>query len=598
MKLSKLLCLTIVFLAAATASAQDLKIHVDEKGKVGFADSQGNVVIKCQYESAYPFQNGYAIVSKSDKFGIINTAGEVVLPIKYEKISNWNDLFMIKSGKNYGLASADGQIVLKPEYSFISPSNCYGKAVIAKGGKATQKDQKTYMQDGKHGIIDAKGNILIPAEHKGLWEFSLDCKGKNIYQEGYGPNYVPHYTTDTLVTDCSYLCYGKVGYWTVQGGEHLASGGLLDGNGKILIKEGTYTFVMKPQSNMARTYNIKSSKKGNEIVAGYYDLNNNKYIPAYTFNLASNQTINWTHGDFIGDIAPVNSLDTSIGWSFIDKSGNKLRSGYSALDHSINCGLWKAKNASNTFDVFDENNNDIAALSGYTDIGFPAQKDDKEVFNVKKGEKWAVINRSGNVIVPFEKYDTIWFNNYDFMMVKKNKKAGMISSDGEEIIPTEYENFIFPTERGAKHFWGLKADKLCHHINLEKGTVAETGYKGVLNFNDGYAMVVPKDLKVESTLINRAQMFAPNTDNASIAGYDVSKGKEELKYGYIINTDDVVVMDEPVTTVTYDEVVNVIKEKGGRPLTPHEKKDILLEVTKTNRSYEIKTTIGEEEWNY
>lgn len=46
----------LMFVAAAflavSVQAQDLKISLNKKGKVGFVDSQGNVVVKCIYDSA------------------------------------------------------------------------------------------------------------------------------------------------------------------------------------------------------------------------------------------------------------------------------------------------------------------------------------------------------------------------------------------------------------------------------------------------------------------------------------------------------------------------------------------------------------------
>ena len=68
-------------------SAQDLRIMVDKKGKVGFTSQEGVEIIKCQYESAQPFKDGVAIVSKSGKLGIIDTQGNVLLPLKYSEIS-------------------------------------------------------------------------------------------------------------------------------------------------------------------------------------------------------------------------------------------------------------------------------------------------------------------------------------------------------------------------------------------------------------------------------------------------------------------------------------------------------------------------------
>lgn len=85
MRLRKILMVASVTFACV-AQAQDLTIHVNKKGKVGFVDKNGAEVIKCAYESAYPFSGGYAIVTKSGKSGIIDERGKVVLPLKYTSI--------------------------------------------------------------------------------------------------------------------------------------------------------------------------------------------------------------------------------------------------------------------------------------------------------------------------------------------------------------------------------------------------------------------------------------------------------------------------------------------------------------------------------
>lgn len=54
MRLRKILMVASVTFACV-AQAQDLTIHVNKKGKVGFVDKNGAEVIKCAYESAYPF---------------------------------------------------------------------------------------------------------------------------------------------------------------------------------------------------------------------------------------------------------------------------------------------------------------------------------------------------------------------------------------------------------------------------------------------------------------------------------------------------------------------------------------------------------------
>ena len=142
MRLKNLLCLGF-FALSVNVQAQDLKILVNNKGKVGYADQQGNEVIKCQYESGQPFKNGVAIVTKSGKNGIIDTKGNILLPLKYSQILKWNEnLYLIKDGKTMGLADHYGKIILPVSYSHISKPNCYGKALIAQGGKATPNEKR------------------------------------------------------------------------------------------------------------------------------------------------------------------------------------------------------------------------------------------------------------------------------------------------------------------------------------------------------------------------------------------------------------------------------------------------------------------------
>ena len=71
MRLKSILCFAALSLFI-NVQAQDLKIQVNNKGKVGFVDKNGLEVIKCQYDGAQPFKNGFAIVTKSGKQGIID----------------------------------------------------------------------------------------------------------------------------------------------------------------------------------------------------------------------------------------------------------------------------------------------------------------------------------------------------------------------------------------------------------------------------------------------------------------------------------------------------------------------------------------------
>ncbi len=633
MRLKRLLFLLAVC-AATCAEAQDLKIMVNDKGKVGFADQNGNEVIKCEYESAQPFARGVSIVSKSEKFGIIDTQGKVLLPLKYSQIMPWtDDLFVIKDGKKMGLANYSGTVVLPVEYSQISKPNCYDKALIAKGGKSTPYEKcmyqvyqssqqsalrkelqklnesatpeneaarnalekkldimqmedasrkgKSYMEGAAYGIIDSKGNVILEAKQKTLREFSLSVitsEYSHFYHEGMmmGDNF--HFTADTLVTDCSYIGYGNYN-----------KPGIMDASGNIVVKEKEYDVLMKPKGNMIRYYIIKKENRQ----CGYINTSTGKAFQVCEFNI--NNLVGWTHGDFTGDIAPVNTVTGNAPWKFIDKNGNDLRTGYTYVKHSIATGLWAAKNDAGKWEVFDDSNNEISSISGYEDINFPVHAGDADIYSVKKDGKFGCINRAGAMIVPFQ-YDNILGNCHDVIAVQNNKQWGAVSVTGNTIIPTSYAKIVPPAEKGASHLWVQEADSLYYHYNVSSSRLSAIGYKKVYNYVNGAALVIPTNMKVDDTPVNRAQTYMNNTDMTT-EEIDKAFARPD-QFGYLIDTNDVVIFDRPVTSLYKEKVLKVIAKYGNRPLTESEKKNIILTVTSKNRSYDLQSTINSDEWNY
>lgn len=576
---------TILIVAAlaltAALHAQSRKVIADAKGRIGYADVNGNKVIDCKYDSGTAFENGTAIVMKSDKYGVIDEQGKELIKLDYTQIVRWNDaMFLLRDGKKYGMADIDGNVVLPAKYSFISNVNVYGRALIASGGSERVDNGKTYLANAKYGVINNRGEMLVNPEHKGLYEFAEDCSGSYPMYMGKRLRYTRHYLADTLVTDCSFL-----GVSSKATSEKDAA--LIDGSGNVLIKENTYGYIMQPQNDMVRYYITKSD----ETLCGYYNLNMRKGFQVASFNTAIRDMKIFSHGDFIGDMAPVNGDK----WSFVDKQGNVLRSGYERIKYSKTMGLWAAQKTALPYEVFDINNTVIEELSKYDDLNFPLKEGDKDVIAVKKHAKYGAVTRSGAVVVPFE-YNFIGslYNNTFF--AKKNDKAGMISVDNKIVVPLEFADVIIPIEKGAQHYWVKCDDGLMYHYDVNKKTLAKQGFRQVEAFKNGMAFVIPTTITVEDTPVNRAQMLEPNAKNEDVANAKVAES--DGKFGYIVNTDNVLVIDRPVSVLYKDEVLDVINKLGKKTLSDSEKKDILLYVTRTNRFYDLSTVIDEEEWNF
>lgn len=581
MKNKVLLCLAAMGLFTLSLSAQNLRIHVNQKGKVGFVDASGNEVIKCAYESAQPFVDGLAIVTKSNKCGLIDETGKVVVPLKYSQISNWgNGLYLLNTGKKVGLADHTGSMLLDAKYSQISKLNCYGKALLTLGGKANKVDKKTYMLNAKYGIIDANGNILVQPTYKGLFEFSTQGFLYAAAHEGMMLTYNLHYVGDTLQTDCNYLGVSSNAFSTLNCG-------IINGEGKVLLEPKKNCSVLMPKSDMVRYYIIEK----NSTTCGYHNLQTGENFEVAKYDQKFLDIKFWTHGDFIGDIAPVNGNT----WSFIDKSGSNLRSGYTSIIHSEASNLWAAKKDQTTWEVFDDKNQDMKSLSGFEEIKFPKNADDKKLFCVKQNGKYGVIDHEANTVIPFE-YEDMTGNIFDFIGVKKSGKWGFVDTEGNNIVPLSYEDIILPENRNTTDFWAKKADGLYYHYNTNKKSLANTGFKAARNFKDGFALVLPVNMQLKDNSLNRAQCFMPNANPDSLAKVDLSKMTNS--FGYIVDTNDNVVMNMPVSTL-YEAPVRkyLIQTKGGN-ISEAIQRRILLHVTRENRTYKLKAVLGEEEWDY
>jgi hypothetical protein len=98
--------------------------RIIENGKIGFANMNGEIVIKPRFQFVYPFQeNGFAIFCENGtwsmldkyipvikgKWGVINRQGVIVIPATYD--SGAED-YLIKDGKSYKL-NKQGKLELK-----------------------------------------------------------------------------------------------------------------------------------------------------------------------------------------------------------------------------------------------------------------------------------------------------------------------------------------------------------------------------------------------------------------------------------------------------------------------------------------------------
>lgn len=227
--------------------------YFSSDGKYGYIDKSGNEVIKPLYDDAGYFQNGIAKVRQGCKIGAIDKSGkEIVQPI-YDDVSINKNLIITELNHKYGCINSSGVDVLMPKYDSISveENNMVIFTTKEKWGLADangnvilnplydymelipEKDFAIIEQNSKRGIIDYNGMIRVPLKYDSV-SYDSQNNGKLIsvtLKDKMGFLSLSDYTEKIpLIYDyASNFCNGLA---SVELGKKY---GVIDENGSIVV---------------------------------------------------------------------------------------------------------------------------------------------------------------------------------------------------------------------------------------------------------------------------------------------------------------------------------------------------------------------------
>ena len=157
---------------------------VKQKGRWGFIDKNGKVVILFQYVKADSFSEGLAAVVTADtnKYGYINTKGEIVIPPKYEEAFYFNE----------GVAA----VQILDKWGYIDKRNQWVIPARYKSASNFEDGMARVSQNDKYGYIDKKGKVVIPFKYEYLGSLSegligAELNGKFGYLDKTGKVVIP-----------------------------------------------------------------------------------------------------------------------------------------------------------------------------------------------------------------------------------------------------------------------------------------------------------------------------------------------------------------------------------------------------------------------
>ena len=139
-----------------------------KNGKWGLINGlTGEIIAPYKYDDIYLHgtQNGARIVEKDNKYGLINTQGEIILPIEYTSIYYEQEGAMkVMTGewgnRLYGFADTNGKLIIPPVYE--DAHNTFADGLVG------------VKKDGKWGFVNKNNETVIPFIYKKAIGFSFN----------------------------------------------------------------------------------------------------------------------------------------------------------------------------------------------------------------------------------------------------------------------------------------------------------------------------------------------------------------------------------------------------------------------------------------
>ena len=532
----KCFILIAISLFAFAVQAQDLYPETNDKGKFGYVDKDGNLVIPFKYTEASPFENGLARVKNGSKFGFINEKGEPVgkikysyamyfngdfcrvavggkfkdglftdgkwgfidrqgneiLPVEYDEIGNFENGFAyIMKKELYGLINEQCNIVLEPSYASVGKFDKNGLCWFALAGK----NSAGY----KYGLINSDGKIILQPEYFTLGYFyDIENNGENIEVEvSSSSSNLNKYSLGKLFRPLyNEECFINMMLENVREPAEIDSISELYKNVKVSSSD-KYVYAV----NMKGEYSLYDTDGNVVIEAGLF---NGSYLPsdnivlAYTgsdenkhfkyYNLLTKQTFDFGAekelSSFSCGLGRVQSLSDNTVF-FVNKDGEKVTPDYkTAMNFKDNLCIVCSPDT-NKFGVIDN--------TGKTVVDFKFDDMHRQFkdncLGVCLNGKWGMIDDKGAQVIPFD-YQYMTPLNYGLSGVKAmNGKFGFIDRNNNVVVPFEWDDLKVPEENNQRFFFVKKDGKwYCYDRQVGKLAFAD-GYDDADNFSDGLASV-------------------------------------------------------------------------------------------------------------
>lgn len=483
---------------------------IEEDGKSGIIDKNGNVLINPEYDyiqipnpekPIFICFSDYNEESEEYNSKVVNASGEI-LYTEYKNIGAiprnntsreylyQNNILTYKVDDKYGIITIDGKKVTNAEYDSIETLEYKDGILIVK-------------KDGQAGLIKLNGDVVIKPKYYSIISDGYYNEKSNYDNAGYivevksdsGYRYGYINTKGKEILDCKYNLIKRILEIDDEEGAYL----ITSQNGKMGLNRNIQTKIKNEYESIEydNINNIMAVKKNGKY--GIYDLDGNMILPTQYEDL-----------QFAGKII------TAV-------KDNELL-------------------------VFDANGN-LKKDFEYTAV-IPT-KSENYFITIKNNGKYGLVDNNNDVLID-NKYDYIEYAFENYFIFTNNGKSGIIDNTGNIVVQNAFD--IIQSINGTNVIQAIdSANNKSYILNKNIRKVAELNAPHIYLKNDYIKMISSDNLvyldfdgnvKEASDILKNNTIFAKEKDGkwgyVSASGntiidfqYDLAQDINEYGYGAI-----------------------------------------------------------------
>lgn len=421
----------------------------------------------------------YFTIFESGKYGVIDGTGNIILNSIYDEMiiipNSEKPLFISVYDTNPDTGTYKTKVLDEKGKEILKDFEDVEPLENSKNNEIWYEDNVLrFQKDGKYGLINFSGEVLLPAEYTNI--YALNGVQKSIIVEKDNLKGVFNSALGNLIIACDYNEIKSLNKETTDDGYIVGKDGkygVLNGTGKEILScnylevknvYGNNLYVVRDDSGTKVIDNSLNIVKN----SGFDEINeiNGEYI---TFTLggkkgvlnkigtelitAQYEDLKYACDDYF--IAKMNGL---YGIIKLDGSDN-LDFKYTSISFIDEANFYTAENSDYTTDVINkkletklskviisELNTDKTYLRvrengeyKYYNFNFEEKKNseiltNRTLFLAKKDGKYGYVNKNGDLIVNYIYDDAKEQNEFGYCAVKQNGKWGVLGKDGTIIL--------------------------------------------------------------------------------------------------------------------------------------------------------------------